>query len=321
MRRVADADDGAESISSVVSGCSERRDSILAELDSALELTRELQKLIVFATRSDVLRTGTASFMRDHIRTLLVVSSANADKAIRLVSEERCSRGVSSELIKPSDGGLFNSLGDSIIQRVMQALDGEDLSRARQVCKRWSSFASDERLWKHLCLSVWRALESDSALWAVIDASIQLSDPARWRKIYPSVRWRKRWTCRLQKTGRFVCDLVAHQISGGPLGEKGLPSTLVVERRFNISHLQTFVLPEASVLYFEPAKDEDRAGYEEFIAYLLRRTRAGLALEDHRRFIFIPPCAYSKQLNYLGPSLLGVVQIAYPPLANQGPEG
>jgi len=317
----AEVDDGAESISSIVSGSSEWHDSLVDELDSALELTRELQKLIVFATRSDKLRDGSASFMRDHIRTLLAVSSDNAEKAIRLASEERRLRGVQGEFgTRSLHPGFFSSLGDDVLQRVMHSLGGEDLCRSRQVCKRWSKFASDETLWKRLCLAIWRALDTDPALWAVVNPEVLFNDLARWRKIYPSVRGRRRWTCRLQKTGRFVCDLVAHQISGGPLGDKGLPSTLIVERRFNINHLQTFVLPEASVLYFEPATDADRAGYEEFIAYLLRRTRAGLALEDQRRFIFIPPCAYSRQLNYLGPSLLGVVQIAYPPLANQGAE-
>ena len=118
------------------------------------------------------------------------------------------------------------------------------------------------------------------------------------------------------KTGRFICNLSAHQISGTPLDEHGLPQTLIVERRFNMAHLRTFILPDSSVLFFEPLEESDRAGFKDFIDYLTKRTRAGLALEEQRRFIFIPPCEYLRsQVQYDGPSLVGVVQNAYPPLA------
>ena len=109
---------------------------------------------------------------------------------------------------------------------------------------------------------------------------------------------------------------MAHHISGNELGPADLPYTLVVERRFNLTHLSTFVVAGASVLYFEPETESDRPGFNEFIDYLLKRRRAGLALEDERRIIFVPPCEYSKHINYEGASLLGIVQFHHPPLAN-----
>jgi len=89
---------------------------------------------------------------------------------------------------------------------------------------------------------------------------------------------------------------------------------LVVERRFNIQHLESFVVPDASLLYFEPQAEADVDGFTEFIEYLTKRSRAGLALDDNRRFIFVPPCAFARNRNYTGESLLGVVQDAYPPM-------
>lgn len=73
--------------------------------------------------------------------------------------------------------------------------------------------------------------------------------------IYPTVSRIPQWRCSLKKTGRFICNVVAHQFPGQPLPEPGLPSILEVERRFSTLHLNTFVLPEASVLYFEPEED------------------------------------------------------------------
>ncbi|KAI0567780.1 hypothetical protein FGB62_1g246 [Gracilaria domingensis] len=209
----------------------------------------------------------------------------------------------------------FNKIPDEIAKHVFAFLGGRDLARAREVCKRWNDFASEERLWKRLCTQNWSSLETDQALWRILDKNITMGDPNCWRNIFPKIEKTPKWTCRLQKTGRFICNLIAHQISGTPIGDVGLPNVLVVERRFNIVHLQTFILNDASVLYFEPESEEDRHGFDEFIEYLNKRTRAGLALEEQRRFIFIPPCDYTRtQIDYHGRSLLGVVQNAYNPL-------
>lgn len=214
-------------------------------------------------------------------------------------------------------GSLFASLPDALAQTVFSFLDGPELSRMHGVCRRWRELASDAHLWKALTLRHWRALEHDEHVWKFVDASLEDGDDQKWRLVYPTVSTRARWTCRLQKTGKFICNLVAHHIAGATLGDDGLPSVLVVERRFNIHHLKNFVVPNASVLYFEPETDADAAGFHDFIEYLIKRTRAGLALEEQppqRRFIFIPPCEFSTELGYAGPSLLGVVQVAYPPI-------
>lgn len=214
-------------------------------------------------------------------------------------------------------GSLFANLPDALAQTVFSFLDGPELARMHGVCRRWRELASDAHLWKALTLRHWRALEHDEHVWKFVDPTLEDGDDQKWRLVYPTVSTRARWTCRLQKTGKFICNLVAHHIAGATLGEDGLPSVLVVERRFNIHHLKNFVVPNASVLYFEPETDGDAAGFHDFIDYLIKRTRAGLALEEQppqRRFIFIPPCEYSHELGYAGPSLLGVVQVAYPPI-------
>jgi len=214
-------------------------------------------------------------------------------------------------------GSLFANLSDGLAQQVFSYLDGAELAQMHGVCQRWRELASDPDLWKALTLRHWRALEFDMHVWKFIDPTVEAGDPQKWRRIYPAVSTRARWTCRLQKTGKFICNLVAHHIAGAVLGDDGLPSVLVVERRFNIHHLKNFVMPNASVLYFEPETESDSLGFHDFIDYLTKRTRAGLALEEHppqRRFIFIPPCEYSRELGYYGQSLLGVVQVAYPPI-------
>jgi len=312
-----------------------------ADVDSVANLTTELERLLQYVQSKPKLREGSASFMRDYLRTLLVISSNNADRYYKAKDAMQAARdslmlsqSSAAALVDDNSGTMdSNAAPDEILRRessdrtpslirlpadlakmVFCFLDGPNLARVRLVCKQWDTFAQEEHLWKSLCVDKWQSLVTDPHVWKLVDPSVKVTDPARWRKIYPAVHRGMRWRCRLQKTGRFICHLIAHQISGTPLGEKGLPYTLIVERRFNISHLQTFVLPESSVLYFEPETDNDRQGFEEFIEYLLKRTRAGLALEDQRRFIFIPPCEFSKQLDYEGSSLLGVVQMAYPPL-------
>lgn len=52
----------------------------------------------------------------------------------------------------------------------------------------------------------------------------------------------------------------------------------------------------------------------EILLLLFGHLRAGLAVVDVRRFIFIPPCEYVRDLDYHGKSLLGAVQREVPPL-------
>lgn len=163
-------------------------------------------------------------------------------------------------------------------------------------------------------------MDTDDALWHLLEKAwnlpaMKVTDDLRWIKIYPKLREGNQWRCGLKKTGRFVCNLIAHQVGGEDLGEvsttsyplstrpflaspfifslkscpvisvsdvfvfdewsgqDGLPHTLVVERRFNLRHLNQFVVANASILYFEPETERDRKGFESFIDYLVERTR------------------------------------------------
>eukprot|EP00188_Purpureofilum_apyrenoidigerum_P005180 Plantae.Rhodophyta-Purpureofilum_apyrenoidigerum.ctg6488.p1 GENE.Plantae.Rhodophyta-Purpureofilum_apyrenoidigerum.ctg6488~~Plantae.Rhodophyta-Purpureofilum_apyrenoidigerum.ctg6488.p1 ORF type:complete len:387 (+),score=56.43 Plantae.Rhodophyta-Purpureofilum_apyrenoidigerum.ctg6488:69-1229(+) len=271
--------------------------------DSVGNMIYELEKLLDYVSSTPKVRDGSASFMRDYLRTLLVKSSNAASVEL----DRKASKGIAPQ-------ASIQELPHEIVRHVFSFLHGRDLANMRLVCKEWNSFACESKFWRELCLRLWPSLETDESAWKLLEQSITLEEPSRWQKIYPTIIQRPQWVCRLQKTGKFICNLNAHQIRGPALGEQGLPETLVVERRFNIQHLPTFVLPEATILYFEPVTPQDRPGFEQFIDYLVKRTRAGLALDDERRFIFVPPCNFSETLGYNGPSLLGVVQNAYPPL-------
>lgn len=306
MRSSADSDAGSSS-------CKDMDEPDVLAPDSVPALLAQVHQLVDYVKSKPSLQHGSASFLRDYLRTMLIQNSIAAEEAI-----QNCNKTHKAEVMagRRKSDELFKRIPDDLAKHIFSFLDGRDLANVREVCSRWNDFACEEPLWKELCLKRWRALETDPEVWKLIDRNVDVNSDLRWRKIYPKVSKGSQWKCRLQKTGRFICNLVAHQIGGAPLGEPGLPKILVVERRFNILHLHTFVLPDASVLYFEPEEESDRAGFDDFIEYLHKRTRAGLALEDQRRFIFIPPCEYTRsQVNYQGRSLLGVVQNAYPPLA------
>lgn len=306
MRSSADSDAGSSS-------CKDMDEPEVLAPDSVPALIAQLRQLLDYVANKPSLQNGSASFMCDYLRTMLIqngISTEEANQAANKVHKAEVMAG------RRKSNDYFRRIPDDLSKHILSFLDGPNLAKAREVCRRWDDFASDEQLWKSLCLKRWRSLETDMEAWKLIDRAADVNGPNRWRMIYPKVSKTPQWKCRLQKTGRFICNLVAHQIAGAPLSEPGLPNVLVVERRFNILHLHTFVLPEATVLYFEPEEESDRAGFDDFIEYLHKRTRAGLALEDQRRFIFIPPCPYTRdQVNYQGRSLLGVVQNAYPPLA------
>lgn len=281
--------------------------------DSVPALVAQIRQMLDYVASKQTLQNGSASFVRDYLRTMLIQNSVAAEEAIQAASKAHKADLVAGRR-KPNSG--FKQIPDELAKHIFGFLDGRNLARAREVCRRWNDFASEEPLWKSLVLKKWRALETDKEIWRLIDRNVNPAGENPYRAIYPKVKKSKMWKCRLQKTGRFICNLVAHQLSGAPLGDAGIPSVLVVERRFNILHLQTFVLPDSSVLYFEPESESDKGGFDDFIEYLNKRTRAGLALENQRRFIFIPPCEYTRtQVEYQGRSLLGVVQNAYPPLA------
>ncbi|CAN8075745.1 unnamed protein product [Agarophyton chilense] len=305
MRSCADSDTASSS-------CRDCDEPEVVAPDSVPALVNDVKRMLEYVSSKPSLQAGSASFLRDYLRTMLLQNAHSATEAIQAANK---AHRVEVTAGRRKSREPFKRIPDEIAKHVFGFLSGRDLARAREVCKRWNDFANEERLWKRLCLQNWKSLETDLALWRVLDNKLSLDDPHCWRNIYPKVEKTPKWTCRLQKTGRFICNLVAHQISGTPIGDAGLPNVLVVERRFNIVHLRTFILNDASILYYEPESEEDRHGFNEFIEYLNKRTRAGLALEEQRRFIFIPPCDYTRtHVDYHGHSLLGVVQNAYNPL-------
>mmetsp|Transcript_5905 Transcript_5905/g.17741 ORF Transcript_5905/g.17741 Transcript_5905/m.17741 type:complete len:385 (-) Transcript_5905:3456-4610(-) len=269
--------------------------------DSTTHFINELRKLMNYVLCKEELLDESASFMRDYLRTLLLKESALSERYIR------ANKGPFSSSI--------DCLPQEILKRIFEFLDGRDLARAQQVCKKWKQCGNDPQLWRRLCLEKWAALGTDDALWSFLDPRFSAVESSRWYCIYPML-WKTRpWRCRLQKTGRFICNLIVHQVRGQLLGADDVPNTLVVARRFSLSHLEQYIKPDSVFLYFEPETENDRPGFESFIKYLVNRIRAGLAVSEPRRFIFIPPCAFTREkLNYHGKTLLGVVQRGFPPI-------
>eukprot|EP00188_Purpureofilum_apyrenoidigerum_P004233 Plantae.Rhodophyta-Purpureofilum_apyrenoidigerum.ctg4672.p1 GENE.Plantae.Rhodophyta-Purpureofilum_apyrenoidigerum.ctg4672~~Plantae.Rhodophyta-Purpureofilum_apyrenoidigerum.ctg4672.p1 ORF type:complete len:377 (-),score=37.90 Plantae.Rhodophyta-Purpureofilum_apyrenoidigerum.ctg4672:117-1247(-) len=269
--------------------------------DSTTHFINELRKLMNYVLCKNELLDESASFMRDYLRTLLLKESASSERHIR------ASKGPFSLSI--------DCLPEEILKTIFGFLDGTDLARAQQVCKKWKTYGNDPQLWRRLCLEKWAALGTDDALWPFLDPWFSVVECSRWYNIYPMLCRTRPWRCRLQKTGRFICNLVVHQVRGQLLGPDDIPNTLIVARRFSLSHLDQYVRPDSVFLYFEPETENDRPGFESFIKYLVSRIRAGLAVSEPRRFIFIPPCAFTtEKLNYQGKTLLGVVQRDFPPI-------
>ncbi|EME31106.1 F-box family [Galdieria sulphuraria] len=296
--------------------------------DSVPYLLFELRMLISYISSKPVLCRGSASFIRDRLRTLIAFSSAFVEKERScadsvVLSQAAQGREVFEYFQKdlcPLCCGYFspfNLLPDEILKQILSFLDGPDLARARKVCRKWNNLANDSNLWKELCIRKWRTLEMDVHAWKLFRGyNWRPGESFCWQHLYPFLYRQKSVRCRLQKTGRFICYLIAHQYDGTPLGATDLPQTLIVERRFNVSHLENFVLQDSARVYFEPETEMDSDGYNAFIDYLIQRNRAGLALEGDRRIIFIPPCEYSRNvLGYNGNGLLGIVQHSYPPLS------
>ncbi|KAK1858197.1 hypothetical protein I4F81_000808 [Pyropia yezoensis] len=161
-----------------------------------------------------------------------------------------------------------------LCKHIFSFLDGPTLASLRLVSWPWRSLAEDESLWKALTLRCWRSLATDAAAWPLASGGSV--------SVADPFRWRRVYP--------------------------------IVARGAQWRHLESFVVPDASLLYFEPEAEADVDGFTEFIDYLTKRSRAGLALDDNRRFIFVPPCDFARNRNYAGDSLLGVVQDAYPPM-------
>eukprot|EP00736_Rhodelphis_marinus_P009527 Rmarinus@m.4507 len=244
-----------------------------------------------------LLLDASPSFVLDFLRTLQA----------RYRNEYSCTRAAASPSIS------LLSLSEPLLKNIFLHLDGPTLLQCLTVCKDFHRVASDPRLWKSLCLRIAESFKTDPHLWHFFRRRVARNHPKSYQLLYVPLRERGSWTCALKKTGRFVCNLRILHLWGPPPNTR--PSELVVERRFNVDYLDTFILPDPCLLYFEPATPEDEAEYYGFISYLKSKHRAGLALEEDSRIIFIPPCSYAeRQFGYRGSRLLGVMQIHFPPL-------
>lgn len=199
-----------------------------------------------------------------------------------------------------------------IVSSIFSFLDGVDLAQARQVCKKWDELASSETLWKALCLTQRKSLETDKHLWHLIAPNVVIDSPDGWKEVLPLIKDVPKWNCRLEKTGEFACDIIAHEIEGPDVDVSALPTVLSLRRGFLFQPLEYcsfYVQRDAAVLYFEPKLEADRAGITAFIDRLSNRKKAGLVEKGRLRFLFIPPCAYARdKVGYFGQNLIGFIQ-------------
>eukprot|EP00735_Rhodelphis_limneticus_P004157 TRINITY_DN15712_c0_g1::TRINITY_DN15712_c0_g1_i1::g.18693::m.18693 TRINITY_DN15712_c0_g1::TRINITY_DN15712_c0_g1_i1::g.18693 ORF type:complete len:318 (-),score=8.98,sp/Q8IX29/FBX16_HUMAN/39.33/3e-07,F-box-like/PF12937.2/7.5e-14,F-box-like/PF12937.2/2.1e+03,F-box/PF00646.28/1.1e-08,F-box/PF00646.28/2e+03,SPOC/PF07744.8/3.6e+03,SPOC/PF07744.8/0.018,PRANC/PF09372.5/0.16 TRINITY_DN15712_c0_g1_i1:622-1575(-) len=242
-------------------------------------------------SKPTLLHQSSTSFVKDHLRTL--------------------SQGFPDDTTSDKNATSFSLLPDELILHIFSFLPDPDMARCTQICHHWKRLAVDDSIWKVRCQRRWRVMFSDPKHWPVFASAIPKDQ--EYYKMYLEVAKFKSWHCSLHKTGRFVCKLQALHIKGPP--PRSFPNELVVERRFNLSHLSSFIAPSSTVIYFEPEEAGDQEGYDSFIEYLLQRHRAGLAMQTEVRIIFIPPCEYSSEtLGYSGRGLIGIIQGHYPPL-------
>eukprot|EP00188_Purpureofilum_apyrenoidigerum_P001158 Plantae.Rhodophyta-Purpureofilum_apyrenoidigerum.ctg1612.p1 GENE.Plantae.Rhodophyta-Purpureofilum_apyrenoidigerum.ctg1612~~Plantae.Rhodophyta-Purpureofilum_apyrenoidigerum.ctg1612.p1 ORF type:complete len:357 (+),score=56.08 Plantae.Rhodophyta-Purpureofilum_apyrenoidigerum.ctg1612:182-1252(+) len=264
--------------------------------DTVDQLSRDIRNLIELVEKKSMLRDSSASFMRDHLRTILAKSSYRAG------CENKPRQAETSSI---------DFLADSLINKILDMLAPRDLARFGGVSKKWYERTRQPELWKRHCLDKFPVLEKDEALFELFGA-----DPTtdrKWQMVYPSLLKAPVWRFALHKPGKRVCNLVARVVNRLDIPQRSCPNKLTVERRFDQKHLVEFVLEATYVLHFEPETAEDVEGYRSFISYLTLRTRAGLAASDTVRYIFIPPCDYTREsLKYNGTGLMGLI-LSVPP--------
>lgn len=237
------------------------------------------------------------------------IKSSTSPGIVETKPNESCDASKAVLLAPTGCTKYMESIPEELTKLVFGNLDGHDLARVREVCRSWHFIASQEALWKTICVREWQALETDAHLLRIY------SKEQSWRKVYPKIYDTQQFSFTLKKNTKFICRINARNITGHHLVQS-LPETIQVTRRFNDQHLQTFILPDADFFYFEPKTEADEDGYQGFIEYLQKRRRAGLALIEHARVIFICPGEYLRSnLLYEGNRIIGVIQYAYPPLA------
>lgn len=208
-----------------------------------------------------------------------------------------------------------------IVTRVFSYLDGEQLAKAREVCKTWNKLATDEGLWKPLCVKNWKSLEVDERLWQCITRDIAQDSPTRWREMYRLIHDLPPWKARLHKNSKYVCNLVVHPIPDSDFlgGRPPQPqSSMIFESNYDIAHLPTFDIPvpQNVAVHFEPEQECDRDAFNDFIRYLRGKIRAEVPLERQRCFLMFHPEGppSSTVVQYHCQSLFGFVG-GYTPLS------
>jgi len=259
--------------------------------DTVEQLSRDIRNLIELVEKKATLRDSSASFMRDHLRTILAKSSYRAGRDIQpRLGENSC----------------MDLLSEPLSNKILGMLDPKDLAKLGSVSKKWYERTRGPELWKRHCLEKFSVLEEDEAVFELFGADP--STDKKWQTVYPALLRAPVWRFALRKPGKPVCNMVARIVNRTVIPPRILPPKLIVERRFDQRHLTEFVLEATYILYFEPETAEDVEGYRSFISYLTTRTRAGLAASDSIRYIFIPPCDYTRDtLKYKGSGLMGLI--------------
>ncbi|PXF40090.1 hypothetical protein BWQ96_10188 [Gracilariopsis chorda] len=199
----------------------------------------------------------------------------------------------------------MNDIPDRLVRHIFSFLEPQQLEAARQVCQRWNECASHHLLWRKHCFTHSPSLRTERSAWPLL-ACCKPVAPIQWRYVYRTLQNRPRCTVTLQKAERFLCNMIAHLIKG-PYAQ--LPSTLVVQRRFDIMYLPFFLNHNCTYFYLEPLTEADKGAYDDFVNYLIQRDRAGLVMTKMNRFMLIPPCRdVGQRVNYTGDRLIAAVQ-------------
>lgn len=205
---------------------------------------------------------------------------------------------------------------EEVERHIFRFFQGETLLNVREVCKKWHALASDEDLWERICVQYIISLRSDSAVWPLITSRVAPDDPARWRKLYPYVSALPVQFSTLQMSGKIMCKVRTFHVRGNHMLDGEVHNVLKVSRKFNVSQLPHWILPNATLMYVEPVREGYRNGFNSFIKYLKSRQCAGLAIHGERRYILIPACHYVRTiLGYAGDGIVCVIQEGHPVIA------
>jgi len=98
------------------------------------------------------------------------------------------------------------------------------------------------------------------------------------------------------------------------ISPQGLSDTLNVKNRAAIESLTSFIpINSATILKFQPEKESDKRPFNDFVAYLKGKNRAGIAAVGNCNVYFIPQDCLATEIGASKDSLLGVVVVQKKP--------